>query len=90
MSQLVTIPNSFELASKLEELSGLASQIVRFSDELRAVSPSDLLEDSASVCALLPVALLNAQSCLSILQLINQTSVSHPYGPSFFDLALPC
>ena len=88
MSQPVTTPSSFELASKLEELSGLASQIVRLSNELRAVSPRDFPADSASVCALLPAALSNAQSCLSILQFINQAPISPPYDIPFSNSAL--
>jgi len=88
MSQPVTTPGSSELVSKLEELSRLASQIVRFSDELQAVSKSDFLVGGASVCALLPFALSNAQSCLSLLQLISQTPVSPPYCPPFFDSSL--
>jgi hypothetical protein len=89
MPELVTGPGSFELASKFEELSGLASQIVRFSEELQAVSQGEFLANSASVCALLPVALSNAQSCLSLLQFIGQTPISPPYGPPFSNPLLP-
>jgi hypothetical protein len=80
MTQPVTTPDSVELASKLEELSGLASQIVRCSDELQTVSQSDSPGNSASVCGLLPVALSTAQNCLSVLQyIVGQTSISLPY-----------
>ena len=94
MSQPVATPDSFESASKLEELAGLVSQIVRFSNELQAVSQCDFLADSASVCALLPVALSNAQSCLSLLQFIvqfiGQTPISSPYHSPSFNPPLPC
>lgn len=85
MAQPVTALGSFELASKLEELSGLASQIVRYSDELQTVSQGDFSGNSASVCALLPVALSSARICLTTLQaVINQTPISPPYVlPSF-------
>ena len=80
MTQLVTAPGSVELASKLEELSGLASQIVRCSDKLQTVSQSDFSGNSASVCTLLPVVLSSAQNCLSVLQfIIGQTSISPLY-----------
>ena len=83
MSQPVTTPNSSELASQLEELSGLASQIVRFSNGLRAAFQSDIPMDGASVWAPLSPALSNARSCLSHLQRINQTPVPPPYCPLF-------
>ncbi|KAF9652526.1 hypothetical protein BDM02DRAFT_3109068 [Thelephora ganbajun] len=83
MAQPVTVLSSFELTSKLEELSGLTSQIVRFSNELQAASRSDFSMDSASVCALLPVALSNAWNCLSILQFISQAPFSPPYPLPF-------
>ena len=80
MTQPVTTPGSVELAYKLEELSGLASQIVRCSDELRAVSQGDFPGDSAAVFALLPVALSSAHNCLSVLEFITgQTSISPLY-----------
>ena len=80
MTQPVTAPGPLELVSMLEELSGLALQISRRSDELQMSSQSDPSWDSASVCALLPVALSNAQNCLSVLQfLVDQTPVSSPY-----------
>lgn len=80
MTQPVTTPGSVELASKLEELSGLASRIVRCSDKLRAVSQGDFPGDSAAVFALLPVALSSAQNCLSVLEfIIGQTSISPLY-----------
>lgn len=79
MTQPVTALGSVELASKLEELSGLASQVVRYSDELQTVSQSDFSGISASACALLPVAFSSAQNCLSVLQFIlGQTPISLP------------
>ena len=80
VTQSVTVPSSVELAPQLEELAGLGLQIVRSSRELQTAFQSDLSRSSASVCALLPVALSNAQSCLSLLQLIlNQTPTPLPY-----------
>lgn len=81
MTQLVTTPNPVELASTLEELSGLASQIVRYSHELQTVSQCDSFGNGTNVChALLPVALSSAQNCLSILQfVVSQISTSPPY-----------
>lgn len=76
MTQPVTALDS-ELASKLEELSGLASQIAHCSRELRSTLESDLLSDSAGACALLHAALSNAQDCLSLLQSITPAPV--PY-----------
>lgn len=80
VTQSVTVPTSVELAPKLEELAGLGLQIVRSSRELQIAFQSDLSGSSASVCALLPVVLSNAQSCLSLLQFVlNQTPTSLPY-----------
>ena len=90
MSQPVTTSVSSELASQLEELSGLASQIYRLSNELQRVTQSDSLVSGTSVCAPLSLALSNARSCLANLQLVSQTPIPPPYCPPFFDSPLLC
>lgn len=79
MTQPVTALGSPELASKLEELSGVALQIAHCFNELRAMLPSDLLTNSASACALFHVAISNAHGCLSLLQSVNQAPIPPPY-----------
>lgn len=81
MTQPVTVLSSFALAPQLEELSALASRITHHSDELRATLQSGSLANTANACALLHVALSNAQGCLSLLQSINQA----PINPSYVD-----
>lgn len=81
MTQLVTPLNSLELAPKLEELSKLASQIACRSDELRSMLQRDPFGKSASACALLHVALSNAQGCLSLLQSVNKAPIHPPPLP---------
>lgn len=82
MARPVTTFGPSELASKLEELSELASQIFRCSVELRTRLQSDPLADNASACTLLHVALLNAQGCLSLLQSVNPAPISSYVVPS--------
>ena len=79
MTQPVTTHDCFELASELEELSGLALRIVRNSDELRASLKSHPPTHSASARALLRVALSNVQGCLSLLQSMTRAPIHSPY-----------
>ncbi|KAF9788402.1 hypothetical protein BJ322DRAFT_630825 [Thelephora terrestris] len=81
MTQPVTTLSSSELASELEELSSLGSRIARTSYELRTMLQSDPSDHSASTCALLRVALSNAQGCLSLLQSMVQAPVHSPSSP---------
>lgn len=93
MTEEVTPLDSSELASQLEELSELASQIAHRSKALRTVFQSDPLASSASACVLLHVALSNAQGCLSLLQSMNQAPTPPPYvvlSPGDHPINSPC